>query len=304
MKKLSFLLLFFFFTTSYAQDYQEMVAEGATWMYAKKDGGPVSYFAYHIKGDTTINGVDYKILNDQGVDLGADDILSLNSNSTPLAYLREEIDAKKVYAIIDDATEFSLCFGVTESSFMDSHVLGENEGEYVLYDFSLEEGDYIESQIPADISSIESTEVFGYEVDHIMLSGGNPYYEKFGYNEGLFFPHFIFFVGGGFVNLLQYCITDIYECEVLIGPLSSKGLKQGSFTISPNPVQSHLNIEVPNEVIQSLSIFSTDGRLLLRREDINSTTYELDLSTISFKGILIVQGETENSSFVDRVLKH
>lgn len=179
-----------------------MVVEGATFIYGKFESGPKEYFAYYIKGDTTINGVDYTILNNQGLDLNNNNLLSLNSNSVPIAYLRENVSSKKVFALIDDATQFSLCFGLSLEAFQESHLLGENENEYLLYDFSQNVGDDIESEIPASISDIVTTEMFGYEVRKFLLEGGQPFYEQFGSGKGLFFPHHIFFVGGADVNLI------------------------------------------------------------------------------------------------------
>ena len=78
MKLIYCLITLFFFTNSYGQAYPQMVEEGATWIYVKHYNGATTYFAYHIKGDTTINGIQYSILNDQGLDLSPDGLLSLN----------------------------------------------------------------------------------------------------------------------------------------------------------------------------------------------------------------------------------
>ena len=303
MKCLFSLITLFFFTLSYGQDYPQMVEEGATWIYEQKENGSTTYFAYHIKGDTTLNGVQYSILNLQDLMYNLDGIWSITSLSIPLAYLREDVDTKKVFAIIDDATTFSLSFGLSLEAFEESHLLGENADEYLLYDFSQEVGDYLGTEIDVEISNIESVEYFDYDVRKFELAGGNPFHEKLGTNEGLFFPHHIFFIGGAFVNLIQYCVTDSFECEVMVGPSDVDNLAASDFIVFPNPADDVVTIKVPNEKIQSLQFFSAEGKLIYIQKGIDSNEFSVDLSNVNYNGLIYIEGITTNSKFVDRIIK-
>ena len=271
-----------------------MVEEGATWIYEQKENGSATYFAYHIKGDTTLNGVQYSILNLQDLMYNLDGIWAINSISTPFAYLRE--------AVLDP-TSFYLSFDMNIEIFEDSHLLGENADEYLLYDFSQEVGDYLGTEINAEIFNIDSVEYFEYNVRKFELSGGNPFYEKFGTNEGLFFPHHIFFIGGASLKLIQYCITDNYECEVMVGPSNVDNLAQSEFLVFPNPTNDRVTIKVPNEKVQTLEFFTAEGKLIYTQKGIDANEYTIDLNGIDYSGIIYISGISTNSKFVNRIIK-
>ena len=217
--------------------------------------------------------------------------------------MREDLSAKKVFAVIDEATIFSLSFGFSLEAFEESHLLGENSDEYMLYDFGQEAGDYLGTAIDVEIASIESVEDFGYDVRKFELSGGNPFHEKFGTNEGLFFPHHIFFIGGVYLNLIQYCVTNDFECEVLVQPLNVDNLSASDFLLYPNPTNDIVTIKVYNEKIQSLEFFSAKGKLLYAQKEIDSNEFTMDLTLLNYSGLVYIIGITVNSKFVDHLMK-
>ena len=134
------------------------------------------------------------------------------------------------------------------------------------------------------------------------LSGGNPFFEKLGYEKGLFFPHHIFFIGGTNLNLIQYCVTENFECEILVKPLSADNLPASDFEVFPNPANNNVTIKVPNEKIRSLKLFSAEGKLIYVKEAIDSNEFSIDLTNVNYTGLIYVQGITTNSRFIDRII--
>ena len=299
MKKLITLIFVLTITISYAQEYPKMVVEGATWMYEVKDNGNRSYFAYHIKGDTILNGINYSILHQQGVDLDSVGFVRINTNSTLSVYMREDTVLKKVFAIIEDQS--ILKFGLNE--FNDCYGPGDFTDEYLLYDFGQEVGDALNSPYGFQISDIQTSNVLGYQVRKFEIEIGQPFYEQFGDEKELFFPHQLFFIGGYQQNLIQYCVTDNYECEIFVGPTLIADLTQSDFSVFPNPADNLLTIKVPNEKIQSVQLLTAEGRLIYTQNNIDANDISIDLSLINYKGIINIVGITETSRFMKRLIK-
>ncbi|MDF1696057.1 MAG: hypothetical protein P1U56_09510 [Saprospiraceae bacterium] len=299
MKNFLIYLFIFLSTYSFAQEYPKMVVEGATWMYIEKQGGPPDFFAYHIKGDTIINGLTYSILNDQEVELDSFGFLNLTSSGSPAAFMREDTTTKQVFAIIED--ESILEFGIDQFEF--SYGPGAFEGEYLLYDFGKEEGETLNNPASFFISEIIEDEMFGYDVRKFKLTQAQPVYEIFGDENGLFFPHQLFFNGGAGIDLVQYCVTNNYECSVFIETNSVHDLLSSDFVVYPNPTTEYISINVPKEKIQTLNFFALDGRLLLAVNRIDAHHIDIDLNTIDYNGPIQIVGSTDKSKFSCRVLK-
>lgn len=168
----------------------------------------------------------------------------------------------------------------------------------MLYDFSLEAGDTLASlSFDYTIFDIESVERFNYSVQKFSLDGGNNYFEKFGGEYDLFAQLNLFFTGGGDPSLIHYCVTDNFECEVLVQPLGVKNLSASDFVVFPNPVIDIVTINVPNEKIQALAFFSAEGKLIYEENEIDSNEFTVDLSSLNYKGLIYILGVTDNSRF-------
>jgi hypothetical protein len=294
------LIALFFFIHSYGQDYPKMVVEGATFIYNDHfDGLTPDYFVYHIKGDTVINGIEYSILHLQDYNIDSLGFLKMETTGIPSAFLREDTISKKVYTIIENEDLFE--FGV--DNFEDSFGPGEYENEYLLYDFSLEVGDTLNSVFEFIITEIETTEKFDYPVRKFSMEVAHPYYEKFGVKYGLFFPFQIGIVDTYFRFLIHYCVTDNYDCEYFVGINSIQDLDIEEYSIYPNPANTTVMIETPNEIIQSIQVFSAEGQLLYNQSAIGTNSLSLDLSRINYVGLMHIVGLTENSRFVDRLIR-
>ena len=142
MKKLFFIILVAMLGIPQlsAQEYEYLpfVREGVKWVcYYHNDGGGSimdqyfgpgkTYFTLELKGDTVIDGQEYKALHKYG---GAD----INEeNDTIPVYLREE--ERVVYGIVPDGKIYNECpIGIEDNQAMESLI--KSGKEFVLYDFS------------------------------------------------------------------------------------------------------------------------------------------------------------------------
>ena len=79
----------------------------------------------------------------------------------------------------------------------------------------------------------------------------------------------------------------------------------GMFTVYPNPAQSELNI-VPNQglTIKNASLYSPDGKLVLRANGQNTANYRLDISSIA-NGLYLLSVETNDGNITTtRIVKN
>lgn len=286
---------------SYSQDYLPMVVEGATWINTYPTAGSSeTYFVYHLEGDTIVNNIEYKILNLQDFEIGEDDILRVLDSGIPQALLREDESTEKVYSILLNTFEF---ISGDLNDFQMSRVQGEYENEYVLYDFSLEEGDIIDAPLPRSISKIEEVEKFDYTVRDYMLDLGGGYYEKIGNPYTLFHPFQFAFIAGAASDVKHYCGHDTIPCTYLTKPLSGDEIITVNFSIYPNPVESIVNFELANNQILSIRLYSPDGRLIQMINDISENNVQVDLSHSNYHGLIYVVYETETSTFSDSFIR-
>lgn len=296
--KLTFILSLFI-SMSFGQEYPKMVVDGATWMYKIKDGDINSFFAYHIKGDTTLNGHTYAVLNDQEVVLDSFGVLHLTPNGNPIALMREDTVAKKVYSILLDE---SILF-TDLNAFEESYGPGEFEGEYLLYDFGVEVGNTLNNPLGFTISEITEDEMFGVEVRQFSIPLAEPYYEVFGNERGLFFPHHIYFISAYSINLIQYCVTQEYDCSILVSPSSSEEIATSDFSIFPNPTSDYLQIFNSTDLLQSIFLYALDGRLIHSVEQINARNAVIDLSHINYTGTMLVVSLSQGQSVTKKCIK-
>lgn len=230
----------------HAQLYQPIAVEGAHWIVGKDWLETLwldEKFSLTIRGDTVVNGQIYKQVWRETFEFEenskqfTDRIIS----SIPYALIRDDTLQQKVYAITGMAS--------------DNHC--PEDEEYLLFDFSVSEGDTLDwcslhnfrldegSQITAD--SIRFTQapfwegvrktiytVFATTLYNDALLGETiiPIVEGFGY------LHTDPFLEGNF--LIDYCIGSNWDCRLLSNTPepAKKDLK-----IYPNPVKDLLIVE-------------------------------------------------------------
>ena len=70
--------------------------------------------------------------------------------------------------------------------------------------------------------------------------------------------------------------------------LSVNDFSDNVFALYPNPANNKLNIQCPNSRINSINIFSIDGKKVLVTDNVNSNELELNISHFN-KGIYLIQ---------------
>ena len=112
---------------------------------------------------------------------------------------------------------------------------------------------------------------------------------------------------GACINVNQFDYGSIYDFDIVItGGLGVNDIngKENSIEIYPNPVKDYLKISNPKKLeIKKISIFSTSGQIVLEKTlgkgDLNNG---LNVSEL-VKGIYIVQIETSEGKYTDKLSK-
>ncbi|MEM9549501.1 MAG: T9SS type A sorting domain-containing protein [Bacteroidota bacterium] len=285
-----------------AQDYQEMVVEGATWINTYPTAGNIDdYFVYRLNGDTVVNNITYKKLHFQDFEIGDDDILRVLPTGVPYALLREDVEERKVYSILLD--EFELFEGIDLQDFEMSRLQGEFENEYLLYDYSLEVGDEIEAEYETSIFRIDTLDRFNYTVLNYLLSPDAEYYERIGNPFTLFHPYQIFYIAGKASAVVHYCGGESPDCEYLTEPLSNNEIYKNELQIFPNPASSYVNFILDGSSLEQIELFASDGRLLQSINVMSSKEIRVDLTDLDYNGVVYVSYKNEFGRYVNRFIK-
>ncbi len=234
MKTLKILLLVFCTISLNAQtNYSPMAVEGATWFmeYFNEENEAFTYYAYHIHGDVTWNGKDYKKI----YFIPARDFKYLPDFhpdwSYVIGYIRDDIDERKVYLaqyVLDNGT----------GDFCDP----ESE-EFLFYDFNLTTGDKFPICDKPDYIQIESEGIdtfFSYERRYLGYENNNhKIIEGIGNTRDLFTKYLI--VAGYANRIISYCIGDFDLCYFGI-PTGVNDVVE-ELKIYPNPAGDYITID-------------------------------------------------------------
>jgi alpha-tubulin suppressor-like RCC1 family protein len=90
-------------------------------------------------------------------------------------------------------------------------------------------------------------------------------------------------------------------CTVVIGVNEFSGSSQHLISY-PNPVTSSLTIEILDSIVR-INLYSADGRLLKSMDNLQSTSYNIDLQDLS-PGIHFLHCQTEKGIEIVKVLKY
>ena len=160
-----------------------------------------------------------------------------------------------------------------------------SETEYIMYDFSLEEGmnfEYLdfETEISQNISVLNSDSVLinGLLKKRIEFSNGSIWIEKIGSLNGIMYP--LGYLGDGGDRSLLCC----YDAEELIyqnpeyeacyyNDVSVPVIKNVNLRIYPNPVYDKLYISSPEEYISQVEIFNVSGQLIYSQNHAKSIDF-------------------------------
>ncbi len=293
-RNLSLVLVMFFITffsnITFSQVGNTIVDTNSVWSINNQivyPTPPTSYYI-HLKGDTIIDSKHY-------TKVWTNNDLSLTDDMEFYGLIREE--NQKTYLRRFESSTDTLY------------------NESLIYDFSLSNGDVY------TINGLDTVFTFSVNVDSIeinnvmykrislynsILSEIN-WIEKIGCLEGGLFYGSRMFNDGVMEDLLCYyynnsCLytnPNFNYCTVgLDNPLNT----ESKTIIYPNPVKDYLNIE-SEEIISKIEILDIEGRLLIKKENINNINYSTNLDSLS-KGVYILKIIYKNGKISsDKLLK-
>ena len=81
------------------------------------------------------------------------------------------------------------------------------------------------------------------------------------------------------------------------------GNLKNSLIAVPNPTSSRLTIRLENSMIKKMGLSSIDGKIILSKEGINDTVYELNTTSYE-KGIYLITIESdEGKIYTEKFIK-
>ncbi len=273
-------------TTVYGQPYIPLLGESNSWHAVSCLNG-CFVDSYGTAGDTTINGLDYKILDGHHYIQGN-------------FLIREDVQERKVYMKI-----------------LGGHVLLD---EYLIYDFSLNDGDSVHvynpiSPLPEDggiyvVDSILTQPLENGPHRFFFLHAVNP--ATSGSNSSIWVegvgslslinspgqaPSEEDHLGCAFKNgILQYADTDSIEgCSQLS---SIEPIPESGFKIYPSIFSRQVNIEPVNHHSSfGVFVYNLDGKLVYKTPQRKSANISISSSKLP-QGLLIIQLVVENGEVI------
>lgn len=263
-----YLLLALFPIILKSQEYVPLAVDDAHWFVAYNDHElPLpceNMWEYFVNGDTMVNDIEYKkvyrfYLESDTSEIPCTPPFHRTGEPELIGLIRDNIEGKKVHAILFEAVALSFC------------PLNE---EFELYDFSLTQGDSINiclsSFIEGDtvMSSAMGT-AFGIYSKHIQSSDYyyTSMYEGIGSDFGLFEPFFIPVKHTNTFNtwLYDYCRND--TCELLVN-IKNYYYQDDYFKLFPNPTKERFELRFDAKKIVNVGIMIYDniGRLVYKRK--------------------------------------
>ncbi len=294
MKNLFFLFLLFASITVAQAQYKPLPMQNAEWY---QDGGiallscPTCTFVnykYYTDGDTLINAQTY-------VKIKKVEVPNINDVSLFPAYtgaIRQDTLNKKIYVVLTDSTT-----------------------EHILYDFSLQVGDTINSVLHTltagclgfnteTIYLIDTIQVNGYDHRVFHYQGScvgtdGSYIEGIGSEFGLLFPN-LKDIQESHLNCLKINNQSYYpyaNVTCTLPTISVNNLDQLlDISIFPNPTSEILTISLPENTIESVAIlFDAAGKEQLRLK-VQGGDNNVDVSKLDH-GIYLLQIGNSRVSF-------
>lgn len=286
MLKLVLLIFFFVFMFIFSKA-QSLVDTNKVWNVVECVGA-CGTSTFHFSADTTIGFYQYKrLMNNFGP-------------GTTLGYIigaREDTVAKKVYFI-------------------------NNNGEYLAYDFSLNQGDTF-SQVNANfcnfqlnVDSVDTVTLLNGELRKRLFLSHNFVYQEtwiegIGSSFGMPYPG-VFFCSADFYpelncfsedGILKYENTNYPNCNY-----SSISIDEVSFnnnlSINPNPcsIHSNLTIKIKESDLKYFILASAAGEIIMQVVDINKNEFMLDLKDLKSGIYFICARDERGRSFRGKLI--
>ncbi len=297
MKKLILVIAIVFFASN---SYSQYLIDGLKWN--NTTGGTDDWgvnlhrnFTYKVEGDTTIGGVDYKLVKKNYPDI--------NQEWTTAFCLRE--DSRKWYII-----------GAYEPYISD---------EVLLYDFSLETGDSIYNAWAQNYASViehgDTVLENGQTRKYLILGEDNlPPTMNDMWIEGLGSASCHLELPCFYLNIIDACAISLCVSnnnELLftsfpnlncydsggnfITSLNKIELEDNSITLYPNPARKEVNIS-SESIINSIEVFNSLGQKVYQT-NVKQKEKTLDINSFS-KGVYIIGVNTDKGYIRKKLIKN
>jgi hypothetical protein len=303
MKKYLFLLIAAMSAQITIAQYRPLPMQNAEWV---NWGGlyllscPACTFVnykYYTDGDTIINSTAY-------VKIKKTELPAINDVSIYPTYtgaIRQDTLNKKIYIVLADSTT-----------------------ERILYDFSLQVGDTINSVLHDLANNIGNCGVETiYHIDSILVNGNYhkifyiqggcgdmslSFIEGIGSSYGLIFPNYSGQVESHLscmkVNGQTYYPSNTSSCN-LTNPVSTmdKMVNISDIDIYPNPTADELNIKITNAGLSfvSITISNTLGEIVIK-EKMLTNEKKLDISTLP-NGLYFLKLNSKENTITKKIIK-
>lgn len=286
-----------------AQAYQPMAKEGAHWIVGNQTLSPpwlAEKYSLTIRGDSLVNGKNYKKVYLEYFEFN--DERKTHTNKIVYSYLyalmRDDTLQRKVYAITGEALQ---------------HYCPENE-EYLLYDFSVKEGDTLtwcileRRRSSSSVCRADSIRMLRHrfsdrpvkaiytrlgvssysDATSTVIERPVPIFEGFG--SDLFSP---FLFGNVLIN---YCVGNDADCGLIV---ASKQVLSRPLKVFPNPTAEVLIVEKDNQDGQDISnswleIFDATGKMV-KRQPLQNYQTKIDVQDLP-KGFYLLRLNKSDAS--------
>lgn len=314
---ISFLFSIYSLSTSAQNSYEPLLDETAIWNFDRtiecEPYTPYYHFQYSLvlSGDTSINGVEYQKLVRPAWEFSKPDwfegtVEDCNDSSRPatgyLGALREDVNNQKVYFIATEESE-----------------------EMLLYDFTMETGDTLNSYYPVWI--LNGDDPFIVEsVDSVLINGShhlrwNIQYESMpddaqriqiiegiGGLHGLIDPDPFFLIHSSVTELMCYSNADgdLYPSDAgpcnLITDIEEMMSSEDQIVVFPNPARDHLSLQLPenlNHPSAVIQISDLTGRMVWEQR--NSVAPQIVISTTEWSpGLYLVRLSSKGLEYSEK----
>ena len=275
MKRLATLFILLFALYNIYGQYSPMLELDKHWRFQTYLGSPLPMveggFIVNIAGDTIINNFTYKKLIRHN-------LKGYQDCPTPpcfVPYFPYEIESSNLYLLLREDTTERKIYHLPHST---DQIKCEID-EYVMFDFSLMEGDSLSDCIVERIGfenetgyglvdSITYGERYGKTTRLFNTYGiypiiGLPFLSKLELMEGIGFEVHGFELLN-FDELVDVCYGDFATCNILSS--NDRVALNSDFQIAPNPVSTSFRI-ITDSKIEHLQIFDSFGKKILQSDE-------------------------------------
>ncbi len=288
-------------STLQSQNYEPMALEGAHWIIFSINDQGYNHHALSIRGDTVLNGLDYKKIYRQDIK---------NQVAYPVELVPPyQFDTTYLQGFLRDDPDEQQVFGI----FLQNTLECPPMTDQLLYDFSLQAGDTINGCLNIlpfhDPSVVDSTVVeFLWEKDRKVLYA-NESTDLLIEGVGTMLGPFTSIIGevhpGSPTALIDYCRGTDTECGLLFTS-NQETFHYEQIKVFPNPTNQYLTIELPDGLTfpLRLRVTNTLGALVLDKTITHPPSQEILTTNTWHRGIYQILLQHKEGVLTEQFVKN